>query len=78
MKTGTKTAKKTAFNVIMAVAAAVIVIGAVMIAGSLQGWFDGGGQTAQGGTAAVAAEAVTAENKTGSANIEREGIAYSL
>ena len=78
MKTGTRAAKKTAFNVIMAFAAAVIVIGAVMIAGSLQGWFDGGGQTVQGGTAAAAVEAVTAENKTGSANIEREGIAYSL
>lgn len=68
--------KKKLFNAVMAIAAAAIVFAGVMIAGSVQGWF--GPAQPRSAQAPAAGMQIVANNKIGSANIEREGIAYSL
>ena len=68
--------KKKIWNAIMGVAAALIVVSAVMLAGSLRGWFMQKAPAVEGAPREGTALLVT--KKLGSANIERGGIAYSL
>lgn len=80
-----KAAKRRLYNAVMVIAILVILTAGVMLVGSLQGWFDGGTAEMAAGTgvtSGAAGESVgipaTVDSKTGSANIERGGIAYSL
>ena len=70
--------RKKLFNAIMAAAIALILLAGTMIAGNLLGWFDRkeGTVTFEDGTRKSLELSVL--EKTGGANIERGGIAYSL
>lgn len=75
MRKGIENRKKGIFNAIMGIAAVAIVFAAVMVAGSVRGWFEPQTQPTAGGRAVME---ITAQDKRGSANIERNGIAYKL
>lgn len=71
--------KKKLFNLVMVIAIVVIIVAGLMAVGSVKGWF-GGGNTIE-----VVDEngnkqsfSVIIDNKIGSANIERSGVAYAL
>lgn len=77
MKNGAS--KKKIYNIIMAVGIAAIILAGVMFAGSVQGWFDDeNANIAQSEDGAYVGNGVFVSQKTGYANIEREGIAYAL
>ncbi|MEG2596441.1 MAG: FecR domain-containing protein, partial [Ruthenibacterium sp.] len=70
--------KKTVWNLVMVAAIVAILVSGVMIAGSVRGKFDTAKPVEAAGSVAVAAPAAQAQNKRGSVNIERGGIAYAL
>ncbi|MEG1271264.1 MAG: DUF4430 domain-containing protein [Ruthenibacterium sp.] len=70
--------KKTVWNIVMLVAIVAVLISGVMIAGSVRGKFDAAKPVEAELSAAVAAPLAQAQNKRGSVNIERSGIAYAL
>ena len=70
--------KKTILNIVMVVAIIAILAAGVLTVGSLQGWFDGNAVMVTQADGTVRAITVTAQNKIGSTNIERSGVAYSL
>ncbi|MEG1549254.1 MAG: hypothetical protein RR395_02355, partial [Ruthenibacterium sp.] len=70
--------KKTVWNIVMLVAIVAVLISGVMIAGSVRGKFDATKPVEAELSAAVAAPLAQAQNKRGSVNIERSGIAYAL
>ena len=77
MKNGAS--KKKIYNIIMAVGIAAIILAGVMFAGSVQGWFDeGNANITQTEDGTYVGDGVFVSQKTGYANIEREGIAYAL
>ena len=75
-----KTQKKNKIlNIVMIVAIVLIGVAGVMTLGSLKGWFSEGDRfeiTKADGS--VETMSITSLNKIGSANIERNGVAYSL
>lgn len=80
---GKTNSRKKLYNALMAAAIALIAFSGVMITGSIQGWFDKPATPAAstvGETSKdeVQISAVTVKDKIGGANIERNGVAYSL
>jgi len=74
-----KKKKNKIFNIVMIAAIVIVIIAGLMATGTLKGWFG------EKETVKVVAEdgsekeiSILAENKIGSVNIERSGIAYSL
>ena len=74
MKSATK---RKLLNAVMIAAIAVVLAAALLIVGTLQGWF-GGGDAGAAITDDKTGVVLAVENKAGSVNIERGGISYSL
>ena len=70
------TTKRRLLNAAMIAAIAVVLAAALLIVGTLQGWF--AQKTDAAKTDDDSAAVLTVENKAGSVNIERGGISYSL
>ena len=70
--------KKTILNIVMVVGIVAILAAGVLTVGSLQGWFGGNAVIVTQEDGKVRTIEVTAQNKIGSSNIERSGVAYSL
>ena len=60
-------------NTVMAAAIAAVVLSGVMIVGNIKGWFDFGGTSKSSQSAAY-----TVAQKSGGANIKRDGVSYAL
>lgn len=72
--------KRVLLNIIMVVSIFSIMLAGMMIVGNMKGWFDKGKEivVSSDGTNKTIDISVFAQDKLGSANIERNGIAYSL
>ena len=74
-----KATRRTLLNIVMVAAIVAIIAAGVLAVGNVRGWFGGDDaivMTQAGGT--VRTIEVLSQNKIGSANIERSGVAYSL
>ena len=74
-----KATKRTLLNIVMVTAIAAILVAGVLTVGTIKGWFGDSGAiaiTQVDGT--VKTIELLSQNKIGSANLERSGVAYSL